>query len=58
MVGPGLMSQWLKWSRRTEDHVRVLNVKNELEKLLSSDPVRLRDTSLQLLHFKGVDNKI
>ncbi|RUS71454.1 hypothetical protein EGW08_020785 [Elysia chlorotica] len=38
LTGPGLISQWLKWSRRTEDHVRVLNVTNELEKLLSSDP--------------------
>ena len=39
MTGPGVLSQWLKWSRRSEDHIRVLNVKNELEKLLSSDPV-------------------
>ncbi|GFS27921.1 dynamin-like 120 kDa protein, mitochondrial [Elysia marginata] len=38
MTGPSVLSQWLKWSRRSEDHIRVLNVKNELEKLLSSDP--------------------
>ncbi|GFO30737.1 dynamin-like 120 kda protein, mitochondrial [Plakobranchus ocellatus] len=38
MKGLGVISQWLKWSRRSEDHVRVLSVKNELEKFLSSDP--------------------
>jgi len=38
MTGPGLVRQWTKWVRRTEDHVRCLAVKNELDRILAAEP--------------------
>ncbi|XP_059141467.1 dynamin-like 120 kDa protein, mitochondrial isoform X15 [Physella acuta] len=38
MTGPGLLKQWVKWSRRTEDHIKFLAVKGELEKMLAVEP--------------------
>ena len=41
MTGPGQLKQWTSWTRRTEEHVRTLAVKQELEKILQSEPVSL-----------------
>ncbi|CAG5123466.1 unnamed protein product, partial [Candidula unifasciata] len=38
LTGPGVLKQWLTWSRRSEEHARVWAVRNELEKMLSADP--------------------
>ena len=39
MTGPGQWKQWASWTRRTEEHIRTLAVKQELEKILQSEPV-------------------
>uniref|UniRef100_A0A2C9KYF2 Dynamin-like GTPase OPA1, mitochondrial n=1 Tax=Biomphalaria glabrata TaxID=6526 RepID=A0A2C9KYF2_BIOGL len=41
ITGPNLVKQWVKWTKRTEEHVKASAVKTELEKLLNVDPVRL-----------------
>jgi len=38
MTGPGQWKQWASWTRRTEEHIRTLAVKQELEKILQSEP--------------------
>lgn len=38
LCGPGMIKQWTQWCRRTEDNIRCLNVKNELEKILCAEP--------------------
>ncbi|XP_035828627.1 dynamin-like 120 kDa protein, mitochondrial isoform X2 [Aplysia californica] len=38
LTGPGLVKQWTNWARRSEDHVRCVAVKTELEKMLSAEP--------------------
>lgn len=39
LTGPGILKQWLTWSRRSEEHNRAWSVTNELEKMLNIDPV-------------------
>ncbi|XP_055863706.1 dynamin-like 120 kDa protein, mitochondrial isoform X12 [Biomphalaria glabrata] len=38
ITGPNLVKQWVKWTKRTEEHVKASAVKTELEKLLNVDP--------------------
>ncbi|CAL1530479.1 unnamed protein product [Lymnaea stagnalis] len=38
VTGPGLLKQWLKWTRRTEEHIRFSSIRNELEKMLVVEP--------------------
>ncbi|BFZ23760.1 hypothetical protein BsWGS_26797 [Bradybaena similaris] len=38
LTGPGMLKQWLTWSRRSEEHNRAWSVTNELEKMLNIEP--------------------
>ncbi|KAF6208887.1 hypothetical protein GE061_014629 [Apolygus lucorum] len=38
MVGPGAKEKWLYWKYSTEDQVKKGGIKNELEKVIFSDP--------------------